>query len=162
MSAVYAELLQALRGVATLTSVANLLGWDQEAMMPPKAGATRAEELALISKLAHERAIEPRIGELLAECEANSELNSDSAVAANLREIRRDYDRARKLPSELVAELQETGSRAVEAWKGARADSNFPAFEPWLRRLVELCRHKAECYGAPQGGELYDALLEEY
>jgi len=162
MSSAYAELLQTLRGVATLTSVASLLGWDQETMMPPRAGGVRAEELALISKLAHERATAPRTGELLAECEADGEVMSDAAAAANLREIRRDYERATKLPSELVAEFQETASRAVEAWKGARGESDFAAFEPWLRRLVTLCHRKAECYGAPEGGELYDALLDEY
>jgi len=153
MPEAYTELMQHLRAVATLNSVASLLGWDQETMMPRKGADARAEQLALMARLAHDRATAPRIGELLERCEADVGLKSDPEVAANLREIRRDYDRARKLPADLVAELQETASRSLEAWKAARQTADFTAFEPWLARLLELCRRKAECYGAPRGGE---------
>ena len=47
MSPAYTELLHGLKEVATLTSTTALLGWDQETMMPAKAGAARAEQLAL-------------------------------------------------------------------------------------------------------------------
>jgi len=162
MSPAYTELLHRLKEVAALTSTAALLGWDQETMMPAKAGAARAEQLAVVSRLAHERATDPRIEELLGECESNGQLLADARIAANLREIRRDYDRARKLPAEFVGEMQETNSRALEAWKAARRDDDFSAFEPWLARQVTLNRRKAEYFGAPDGGELYDALLDEY
>jgi carboxypeptidase Taq len=35
-------------------------------------------------------------------------------------------------------------------------------FAPWLEKMYALTRQKAECYGVPEGGELYDALLNEY
>ena len=162
MSAAYTELLHQLREVATLMSAASLLGWDQETMMPTRAGGTRAEQLSLISRLAHERGTDPRIEDLLVKCEADGQLLADPRVAANLREIRRDYDRARKLPAKFVGEMQETSSRALEAWKAARRDDDFAAFEPWLARLLKLSQRKAEYLGAPEGGELYDALLDEY
>jgi len=162
MSRVYEELLDRMRQVATLNSVANLLSWDQETMMPQKAGDFRAEALATIGRLAHERATDPRIGELLSECEADAALVTAPDVAANLREMRRDYDRAVKLPSDLVAEMSEVSSRALEAWKAARAASDFAAFRPWLERQIGLARRKAACYGTPPGGEAYDALLDEY
>jgi carboxypeptidase Taq len=162
MSAAYAELIEHLRAVAALNSVASLLGWDQETMMPRKGADARAEQLALVARLAHDRATAPRIGELLATCECDESLVADPAVSANLREIRRDYDRARRLPADLVAELQEAASRSLEAWKAARQASDFAAFEPWLRRLLDLCRRKADCYEVPRGGEAYDTLLDEY
>lgn len=158
----YPELLSLLRAAATLGSVGALLSWDQETDMPPKAAPFRAEQLATISSLTHERRTDPRIGELLAACEEDAELLGDEEAAANLREIRHDYDRAVKLPPELVREIAETSSRAMEAWKDARKRSDFKAFAPWLKKQVELQRRKAECYGAPKGGELYDALLEDY
>jgi carboxypeptidase Taq len=151
-----------LREVATLQSAAALLSWDQETMMPPKAAEFRAEELSLIATLAHERFTDAEIGDRIAECEADAELTSDPAQAANLREMRRDWDRATKLPADLVAEMTATGSRALEAWKQARADSDFDAFRPWLDRQLELNRRKAECYGVPDEGEHYDALMEDY
>ncbi len=162
MSEVYTELLDRMRQVATLNSVANLLSWDQETMMPPKAGEFRAEALAAIGRLAHQQATDPRVGELLSQCEADATLVARPDAAANVREIRRDYERAVKLPSDLVAEMSEVSSRALEAWKAARTASDFAAFRPWLERQVDLARRKAACYGTPPGGEAYDALLDEY
>ena len=162
MNAPYAELCARLREAATLYSVGNLLNWDQETMMPPAAAPFRADELALIGRLAHERATTDEIGELLERCEASVELCSDPRIAANLREIRRDYDRARKLSPDLVAEMSQCSSQALEVWKIARERSDFASFRPWLERQVELNRRKAECYGVPADGELYDALVEDY
>jgi carboxypeptidase Taq len=162
MSLPYEELKHRLREAGTLTTIAELLGWDQETMMPPKAGRFRAEQKALLSRLVHGRLTDPRIGELLELCTGDPALAGDPEIAANLREIRRTHDRAVRLPVELVAEMSETDSLAMEAWKQARATSDFEKFRPWLEKQVRLNRRKAECWGAPPGGELYDALLDEY
>jgi carboxypeptidase Taq len=162
MDTSYAKLQGLLREAATLSSVGNLLSWDQETMMPRKGVEARAEKMALIGKLAHERATDPRIGELLEACDADPDLRADALEAANLREIRRDYDRALKLPPDLVGEIHHTGALAVEAWKGAREESDFARFRPWLEKQLALNRRKADCYGAPEGGEPYDALLEDF
>ena len=151
-----------MRETATLGSVGELLAWDQETMMPRGAARFRAEELAMVSSLVHQKATDTVVGDLIASCEADRALVADPAIAANLREIRRDYDRALKLPSELVAEISETSSLALEAWREARAKSAFREFAPWLEKQLALHRRKAECYGAPAGGELYDALVEDY
>ncbi len=76
--------------------------------------------------------------------------------------MRRAYDKKTKLPTALVAELAKVGSQAQEAWKEARENNDFPAFEPWLEKMLDLSKQKAECYGVPEGGELYDALLDDY
>jgi len=162
MSQAYTELLERMRQVATLNSVANLLSWDQETMMPPKAGEFRAEALAAVGRLAHEQATDRRVGDLLSTCETDASLLAAPDIVANLSEMRRDYDRAVKLPADLVAEMSEVSSRALEVWKAARAASDFAMFRPWLERQVGLARRKAACYGVPPGGEAYDALLDEY
>jgi carboxypeptidase Taq len=158
----YTELCTLLRTKSTLGSVSRLTGWDQETYMPPKAAPARAEQSSLLAELVHERATSPRVGELIAACEGDASLMGDARIAANLREIRRDYDHATKLPSSLVAELAEVGSKAQHVWKEARAKNDFAMFRPWLEKMVALSQKKAECYGIPEGGELYDALLDEY
>jgi len=162
MGTPYEDLLARLREVETLVSVAALLSWDQETKMPPQAASFRAEELALMARMTHERATDPAVGELIEACEQESAIVEDPVESANLREIRRDYDRARRLPTDLVQEISETSSHALEHWKQARAESDFSLFAPWLARQVELCRRKAECHGKPEGGELYDQLLEDF
>lgn len=158
----YTELCGLKRESATLSSVAHLLGWDQETYMPAGGTAARAEQSALLAGLIHERETSPRLGELIAACEGDKAVQGDADAAANVHEMRRDYDKKTKLPGELVRELANTGARAQDAWKGARKANDFKAFEPWLEKMVSLTRRKAECYGVPAGGELYDALIDEY
>ena len=122
MDSHYVSLKKRLREVATLGSAGGLLSWDQETMMPPKAADFRAEELSLIAKLAHERFTDPAVGEWIAACESDADLTADEVRDADIRELRRDWDRATKLPATLVAEITETSSRALQAWKQARAD----------------------------------------
>ena len=158
----YARLLAELRELAVLGSVNATLGWDQEVMMPPAAAALRAEQSALLSSLLHQRRTSPAIGELIARCEADAELLADADAAANLRNLRRDYDRATRLPTELVREMAEVSTLSMHTWREAREKSDFDAFAPWLERLVGINRRMAEALGVPEGGELYDALLENY
>lgn len=158
----YRELTQLLREAAVLSSASATLAWDQETFMPPAAAPLRAEQLSALTALVHERRTSPRLAELLERCEGDAALAADPAVAANLREVRRSVELATRLPTELVREIAETSSHALEAWKDARERADFPAFAPWLAKTVELNRRKAECYGVPAGGDAYDALLDEF
>ncbi|MDH3626854.1 MAG: carboxypeptidase M32 [Acidobacteriota bacterium] len=161
----YVELMLLLREQAQLTSVYNLLSWDQETGMPPRTAGPRAEQLSLVARLAHESGTSPRIGELLDLCDQDFDTGDDERNQrrqANLREIRRDYEKGLKLPPSLVAEISETSSRAMEVWKVAREQADFDTFAPLLEKQLELTRKKAELLGTPKGGEAYDALLDEY
>jgi carboxypeptidase Taq len=158
----YTELCSQLREIANLKSVSSLLSWDQETYMPAKGAASRAEQYAMIAGLMHERATSRKLGDLINACEDDKNLTSDPATAANLREIRRDFDKETKLPTELVEELAKHGSLSQDIWKHAREKSDFKMFQPALEKMMELQRRKAECLGVPKGGELYDALLDEY
>ena len=161
-SAPFDLLREHLAKSATLGEVNGLVAWDQETKMPAAGGAARAEQLGMLAGLLHERHTSTELGELIAACEGDPELGADEASAADLREARRDYDRATRLPAELVTELARVGSQSQQAWKEARAKSDFAAFRPWLEQLLSLMRRKAECYGETPGGELYDNLLDEY
>ncbi|MDX2147032.1 MAG: carboxypeptidase M32 [Planctomycetota bacterium] len=160
----YAELCRQARRAATLGSIGSLVSWDQETYMPPAAGEFRAEQLAELAELAHKAATDPRRGELIAACEGDAGLMGDptSEAARNVREFRRDYTLATKLPTDLVSEMARTCSQAQEVWKEARAKSDFAMFRPLLEKIFGLARRKAECYGWPKNGEPYDALLDEY
>lgn len=158
----YHELLRALREAAVLDSVSATLGWDQEVMMPSAAAELRGEQASLLSALVHERRTSPALGDLIARCEADTEIMADPDAAANLRNLRHDYDRATRLPTDLVRETAETTTRAMHAWREHREANDFAAFAPWLEKLVALNQRTAECYGVPEGGELYDALLENF
>jgi carboxypeptidase Taq len=164
MSNAYDELIALTKDRSLLGSTAAVLGWDQQTYMPPGGVEHRSRQMAQLAGLIHERSTSPRIGELLDECEADGELTKDphSDSAANLRELRKTYDRETKLPVELVTEFAKTRSIAHHHWQDARTESDFSKFEPWLAKNIELSRRVAECYGWADGEEPWDALAEGY
>lgn len=156
----YADLSTYLRECATLHAVGNVLGWDQETYMPSGGASARGDQAALIARLHHERVSAPELGDLIAGSESEIDANADTAEAANIREARRDYDRRTRIPAELVSRLAAARSAAQHAWKGARENNDFETFRPHLDTVLGLTREMAECLST--GGELYDALLDEY
>jgi len=163
-SSTYDKLIKHVRETHLLGATAALLGWDQEVMMPKKAVNFRSGQMALLARLHHERETDPRVNDLLGECEGDKSLTSDptSVSAVNLREIRHKLDRKMKLPVELVEEEARLASLAQIEWAEARKESDFKRFQPWLEKIVKLLQRKAECYGWAKGGEPWDALAEDY
>jgi carboxypeptidase Taq len=164
MPAAYEELIATVKDTALLRSTAAILGWDQRTKMPPGGVEHRSKQMAQLARMIHEKATASRIGELISACEADSELVSDphSDSAANLRELRRSYDRSTKLPADLVEEMARTRSVAEHEWEQARAKSDFSLFAPWLSKNIDLSRRAAECYGWGPEDEAWDALAEGY
>ena len=161
----YDQLLEHVKQANLLGSTGSILGWDQETLMPPKGLAHRTRQLAQIAKLTHQMKTDPKIGDWLDECEDDEALTGDpiSASAVNIREWRRDYDKATKLPEELVVEMSETTSQAKHAWAEARQANKYEDFKPWLAKVVELNQRKAECFGWDrENGEPWDALADSF
>jgi len=159
--AAYDELIARVREGALLDSCAVLLGWDEETYMPRGGGEHRGNQMALLAGLQHARTTDPRIGALLAAVEGSA-LVADplTPAAVNVREIRRTYDRARRLPRALVEELARTTSLAQQEWVTARQQADFALFQPWLEKIVRLKQCEAEALGFEDSA--YDALLENY
>lgn len=158
----YSELTRLLREAAVLGSCSSVLGWDEQTFMPSGGAPFRSEQLGLLAGMTHERATSPRIGELLGELETSGELGDpDGDRAVNVREARRSFNRATKLPRRLVEELSRTITLAQQAWVSAREDSEFPVFLPWLEKMIGLKREEAQAIGYGDGVP-YDALLDEY
>jgi hypothetical protein len=100
-SAPFVELCQTARDIGTLNSDSSLLNWDQETYMPPAAADHRAEQASMLASLVHERRTHKHVGDLIATCETDKSIVADpsSAAAAAVREFRRDFELATKLPA---------------------------------------------------------------
>ncbi|NKX46180.1 carboxypeptidase M32 [Roseicyclus persicicus] len=154
MSAVQ-ELLAFQRETEALSQVMGRLGWDQETMMPRGAAEQRGEEMAALEGVLHARRTDPRIGDWLAAAEAATE-----EEAAQLRLIRRSYDRTRKVPARLAAEIARVTSVAQGKWAAARKAQDLQGFLPVLGQVIDLRREEAAALA--DGGDAYDALLDGY
>lgn len=147
--------------IARLGQAAGLLGWDQQTYMPAGAAMARAEQTAAISEFLHELATSDETGKLLAAAEAEvAGQSEDSDDVRMLRVARREFDKATKLPTELVTELARHSAIGQDVWARARHANDFAMFAPVLEKMFELTRQTAECLGYKD--HIYDALIENY
>ena len=153
----FESLMSYERETGALAQVAGRLNWDQETIMPPGAGEQRSDEIAAMESVLHARRTDPRVGAWLEEIDAGS---LDEEGQAQLRHIRRAHARSLRVPAKLASDLARLTSRAHQVWAEARADDNFAAFAPVLRDVVRLKREEGAALAA--GGDVYDALLEDY
>ena len=162
MSTAFEELRRRLAEIGDLSAAASLLAWDQQVMMPPRGAASRAEHLATLKQITHEKFISPEIGRLLEELAPFEEAHEyDSFEASLIRVTRRDWEKARKVPSELRAEMSRAASLALPVWVDARANNDFASFLPALRENVELRRRYIACFDGDYP-EPYDAVLDDF
>ncbi|WP_304620290.1 carboxypeptidase M32 [Paracoccus sediminilitoris] len=149
------DLIAFQRQTEALSSVAERLGWDQETMMPRGATEQRAEEMGAMEEVLHERRTDPRIGEWL---DAAEPVTPSDQRAVDL--IARDYARTNRIPARLASELARLTSLAQGIWAEARAKDAPADFLPTLDQVLMLKREEAAALA--DGGDLYDALLEDY
>lgn len=155
------QLRERLAELEDLRSAAGLLNWDQQTMMPARGASQRAEMLATVERISHEKFISAETGRLLES--AAAELNGadpESDDAALVRLVRRHWEKERRVPTELAAEMARAGSLGQVGWAAARRDKDFGAFAPYLQRNVELAWRYVECFDDFESP--YDALLDDY
>ncbi len=156
------ELTRRLAEIADLSHAAALLSWDQQVMMPPGGAPGRAEQLATLGASPTTSSPPPRSARLLEELEPfEAEHEYDSFEASLIRVTRRDWEKARKVPSELRAEMSRAAALAIPVWVDARERNDFAAFLPALRENLELRNRYIECFDG-EFDEPYDALLDDF
>ena len=161
MEPALAELKERLGTLADLRRAESVLVWDMTVWMPPGGGASRAAQLATIETVIHEHGVDERLGELFDALEPYAaSLPPDSDDACLIRVAKRDWSKARRVPTELAAELALTATQSYEAWVKAREESDFASFRPWLERMVELRLRYVECF-APYD-DPYDIVLDDF
>jgi len=151
------DLKDILAEVSDLSHAALLLEWDQETYMPPGGVQSRSEQLSTLLRLSHVRFTSGEVGGLLDSLEGKVDGDFDSDDASLVRVTRRDYEEARKLPPDLIADVARAGSTARPVWEKARHDENYTLFAPYLEKNVELNRRIADALGYKE--RPYDALL---
>ena len=151
------RLRKILGEIADLRHAESVLDWDSRVFMPHAGAAARANVSATLTRHAHERFVSDEVGELLDEL---ASLDGESVDAALVRVTKRDWERARRVPTELAAEMSHTTGVAVAAWDDAKAASDFASFIPHLERQLELKHRYIDCF--PPSDTPYDVLLEDY
>ncbi|MDR4475613.1 MAG: carboxypeptidase M32 [Nitrospira sp.] len=157
-------LMNRLLEIRRIQSAASVLSWDQETYMPAGGGTARAEQIATLEGLAHEKLVSREVETLLTgwvdPATGQAPEGWDEPSRSLLRETWRDFSRAKKLPSAFVVRLSRECSLAQQAWVTAREESRFSKFLPSLKTIIGLKREEAQYLGYRDSP--YDALLDTY
>jgi carboxypeptidase Taq len=162
VTAAFDELRTTLAEITDLAQAGAILHWDQQTMMPPRGAAVRAEQLATLGRIAHDRFTDPQVGRLLDQLTGFEEQHEfDSFEASLIRVTRRDWEKACKVPSDLRAEISRASTLGFPVWVEARQRNDFATFLPVLRKNLDLSKRYVECFEGTYD-EPYDALLDDY
>ncbi len=164
MSTKLEQLRERLAEVEDLTQAAEIAGWDQLTKMPPKGAPQRAEVLATLEQLSHDKFVSADIGQLLeaarGELEAAGRTSPDDNDWALVSQTQRVWDKARRVPTKLAGELARASSLGQEIWVQARRDDDYQAFMPVLKEHLELKARYIDCFDGFDCA--YDALLDDF
>jgi carboxypeptidase Taq len=168
MSSQMQALKTRLGTIADLDGAAELASWDQQTKMPPNGSQARADVLGTLASLRHEAFTDDQTGRLLESAAAEldggaSPRDPDSDDARLIEVTRRRWEKSRRVPAELEAEIARASSEGQEAWVAARAASDFKGFAPYLERILELTRRYVDCHvGHDRFDSAYDVLIDDY
>jgi carboxypeptidase Taq len=154
-------LRERLAEISDLYRTLGVLGWDQKVTMPPGGHPARAEAMATVGRIAHERFVDDEIGRLLERLRPFEEsLDYDSDDASLIRVTRRDWEKQRRVPTELRTEMIRAAALGNQVWIEARAASDFAKFLPALERNLDLKRRYVECFEWEDSP--YTPLLDDF
>ena len=133
-------------------------------MMPPGAVEQRSEQLALLSRIQHQSATDPKIGKLLENIQSNPKNEAlDQVEKRNLYLIRKNYLEQTSLPEKLVSDFAKQEALTVNVWKKAKAKKNFKLFKADFQKLLDLSKQAAEILMKVKETKTpYEALIDNF
>jgi carboxypeptidase Taq len=155
------ELKTRMAEIFDLQAASALLGWDQQTYMPPGGAVNRGHQLATLQQIAHVKLVSEEIGRLLDDLQPYvSQLDPDSFDARYVRVTKRHYEKEIKVPVEWVMQFSQVTTEAYSAWGKARADNDFPSFQPYLEKILDLA-HRYSGFFTPYD-HVYDPLVDVF
>jgi carboxypeptidase Taq len=155
------ELRERLAEISDLVKTSALLGWDMHVMMPPRGAAIRAEQMATVGRIAHEKFTSVEMGSLIDALRSWGEQQDyDSFEASLIRVAARDWEKSSKVPGDLRAEMSRSAALANQVWIDARKDNDFKSFLPVLQKNLDLRKRYIDCFEVDD--EPYDIVLDDY
>jgi carboxypeptidase Taq len=159
----FESLSQQARQAAIYQSAADALEWDERTGLPPAAGAYRAEQISTLRAAAHQLRTASQYGDQLQRlAEQCGSLEAHDERTSTVRGLKRDHERDRKLPTELVSRLSTATVRGQQVWDRARREDSFSQFEPTLGEILALKREAGARLAEGGSQSAYEALMDEY
>ena len=151
------------REAALLHSAADTLEWDERTRMPPAAGDYRAQQVSALRAAVHRLKTDSQFAEdLQTAIDQLGDEDPHSDAASTIRMLHRDWQRDRKLPTELVERVAGTTVRGQQFWDHARRQNDFSLFRDVLDEVIDLKQEVGQRIAAGSERTTYEALMDEY
>jgi carboxypeptidase Taq len=147
--------------LSDLGHIHALLFWDQNTMMPPRGAGGRGDQAATLESVSHERLTDPELGRLLDALEPwAAEQDPDADDVRLIAELRRDFEKAVRVPTSLAAEASRAAAHGQAAWQEARAAADFSRFRDALELQLDIRHRYIACFEDFE--HPYDVLLDDF
>jgi carboxypeptidase Taq len=159
--AAYEQLRARMAELSDLHALGALMFWDQSTMMPAGGVGARAHQAATLERVCHAKLTDPEVGRLLDAAEpwaAGQDPDSDEARLVAV--VRRDFEKAVRVPDDLAADMARAAALGEQAWQEARAANDFGRFRDALAEHIELRRRYVACFDGY--AHPYDVLLDDF
>ncbi|MBO4562155.1 MAG: carboxypeptidase M32 [Clostridia bacterium] len=137
----------------------GVMYYDIETAAPKNAIGGFSETMATLSEITYKLAVNEENFAVLDLLSAHAD-ELDEITRREVEEAQKGLKLLRSIPIEEYVEFQRIQSEASSVWHEAKVKSDYPMFEPHLRKLVEYTR-KFAAYAAPEQ-DPYDYWLNEF
>ncbi|WP_163132651.1 carboxypeptidase M32 [Agarivorans sp. Alg241-V36] len=155
----YQQLCEHFKHLSKLSHLNSICGWDQATMMPDGGNQARAEALAELAVIIHEKSTRPEMEEWQQQA-AQQDLNP--IQQASLREMTRSWRNQTALPADLVKAKSLATAHCEHAWRDQRGANDWKAFQVNLQAVMQLAIEEAQIRADKTGLNPYDAMLDLY
>ena len=158
----YEKLKESTKEMLLLRSSFQILQWDLQTYMPPKALKQRTEQHTLLQQMMHRLSMDEKRISLIRELEANESL-LDPTQQREVHLARRWLDQLIAVPEDIVEAEAKQCVVATRSWNHAKETNNWKLFESDLTTLFEISKKRGEYIMSSTGANSpYDALMDSF
>ncbi|WP_048600291.1 carboxypeptidase M32 [Rubeoparvulum massiliense] len=155
------DFLQYVKEINHYNEAVSTMYWDLRTGAPKKGVDQRSEVIGTLSTVAFQMATSDKMKGYL-----NDLLQEDRFATLDRRTQRmvevakEEYDRSKKIPQDRYQAFVVLTSKAESVWEEAHHADDFPAFQPYLEKIVEMNQEFLQYWGYETNP--YNTLLDQY
>ncbi len=163
---IYQKVLAHYQKLLALQRASATIEWDINTYMPSDAGIYKGRVLSELSVLAHNFLLDKEFVkniEILYSALQEDKLNQnefDVFKKGNIRLLHRAIKHNKNLPEKFVKEFSQLTADAFNVWRKAKQQNDFKSFAPYLEKIFQMTKQKAEFWGYKN--HPYDALIDAF
>lgn len=151
--------LKEIQEIQNLKNTAAFLIWDQSVNLPESAVQVRANQIACLEKIIHEKFTSTNMGNLIKKAEADQQ-NLSSDQQALIKNVKKDFIKANKITSEYKMRLSKNHSLCYQKWIEARNKEDFNIILEPLKENLDLQLEYSSFFNANHPADPHIDIME--